>query len=187
MIAPVQSTRSGDIITVVFDNDIATEIPCPPALIGNPVARLIAEAAAWRTKPTPPYVLRDCLPEHEADLQELLASMPVEGRFDCEPGWYRLVAEAWRAMRRADPVCIVTEVKQKVGELRISCRNGAGELDTAFFQHCVIVRDASARTCEWCAGETDAAAGVGSPSRLCDNCRDFSVRWGEAWREGENG
>lgn len=148
MIAPVQSTRSGDIITVIFDNDIATEIPCPPALIGNPVARLIAEAAAWRTKPTLPYVLRDCPPEHEADLQELLTSMPATGSFGCEPGWYGLIATAWRAMRELDPACTVTEVKQKCGELRISCRNGAGELDTALFQHCVIVRDASARTCE---------------------------------------
>ena len=180
---PVESTRSGKIITVLFGNGAIVEIPCPAALIGNPVARLIAEAAVWRTRPTPPCELRDCPPEYEADLRELLASMPAEGSFDCEPGWYGLVATAWRGMREQDPKCTVNEVKQKCGELRISVRSGTGELDSQLFAHCVTARDQSARTCEWCAGETDAAAGVGSPSRLCTACRDFDRRWNDAWRE----
>lgn len=184
MIAPIESTRSGNAITVRFEDGTVAELPCPPALIGNPIARLLVDIERWRTRPTRPWQLLDCPPEHAADLRELLASMPEgEQYLSIEPGWYGLVAEAWREAKAVNAGVRCVEVKEKRGELRVYLRDENLGLSGQFgaVQQRALV--ASERTCEWCAGETGAEPGYGHPSRLCVDCRDFSARWDAAWRE----
>lgn len=186
MSRPVESIRTGNIIRVRFEGGRTVELPCHAALIGNPIARQIEEWDRWRTteRPRPPLRLLDA-GEHEADLRELLAAMPEEDRFlSIEPGWYGLVVQCWRQLRRIDPTCVVAEVKEKDGELRISACDQDGKPVARFGGPIGWARKQSLRTCEWCAGSipTDAAR-PGRPSRLCRPCREFAEAWERA-REG---
>ncbi|MEC4612865.1 hypothetical protein ACFWXB_13955 [Tsukamurella tyrosinosolvens] len=180
MIRPVESTRTGNTITVTFEDGVAAELPCPAALIGNPVARQIEEWGRWYSaeRPRPPWRLRDA-GEHEADLLEMLAAMPAGDRYlSIEPGWYAPTVQCWRQLRYIDPTCIVTEVKEKWSELRISACDQDGQLVARFGGPIGWATKQSIRTCEWCGGTipTDAAR-PGRPSRLCGPCREFAEAW----------
>jgi hypothetical protein len=184
MIHPVESTRpSPELIWVRFSDDSSAEIACPAALIGNPIARYIDGWNVYRGER--PWRLLDA-GEHDADLLELLAAMPEDDRYlSIEPGWYPLVAQAWRQFKQIDPDCVVAEVKEKFGELRVSTVLTDDRARST--RHGLAIgwaRKQSLRACEWCAGavETDAAQ-PGRPSRLCAPCRTFHEAWNAAWSE----
>ncbi len=184
MIRPVESTRTGDLIRVQFEDGRVVELPCPAALIGNPVARQIEGWSRWYTaeRPRPPWRLLDG-GEHVTDLQELLAAMPEADRYlSIEPGWYGLAAQCWRQLRRIDPTCVVGEVKTKDSELRIAAYDNDRQVVARFGGPIGWARKQSLRTCEWCAGSipTDAAR-PGRPSRLCGSCSTFAEAWARAW------
>lgn len=182
MTRPVKSTRAGNVIRVEFEDGRVAELPCHAAMIGNPIAREISGWAVYRRQE--PWRLLDG-GEHEADLQEMLAAMPDEDRFlDIEPGWHALTVQCWRQLRQIDPTCIVTEVKEKWAELRISACDKDGQPVARFGGPIGWARKQSLRTCEWCGGSipTDAAR-PGRPSRLCGPCREFAEAWERA-REG---
>lgn len=185
MTRPVKSTRTGNIITVRFEDGIVAELACPAAMIGNPIAREIEKWRRWRTteRPRPPWRLLDA-GEHEAELRELLAAMPEADRFlSIEPGWYALAARCWRQLKQIDPECVVGDVKEKWAELRISACDKDGKPVARFSGPIGWARKQSIRTCEWCGGPvaTDAAR-PGRPSRLCGPCRAFAEAWDLAWK-----
>lgn len=180
---PVESTRTGNIITVTFEDGIVAELPCPAALIGNPIARQIEQWDRWYTTECvfPPWRLLDG-GEYEADLLEMLEAMPEADRYlSIEPGWYALTAQCWRQLKQIDPTCIVTEVKEKWAELRISAYDKDRQVVARFGGPIGWATKQSLRTCEWCARSipTDAAR-PGRPSRLCGPCREFAEAWERA-------
>lgn len=182
MTRPVESTRTGNVIRVEFEDGRVAELPCHAALIGNPIAREISGWAAYRRQE--PWRLLDA-GEHEAELRELLAAMPEADRLlSIEPGWYGLAAQCWRQLKKIDPACIVTEVKEKFGDLRIAAYDRDRQVVARFGGPIGWACKQSIRTCEWCAGSipTDAAR-PGRPSRLCGPCREFAEAWARA-REG---
>lgn len=181
MIRPVESTRTGSVIRVQFEDRRTAELTCPAALIGNPIAREIEGWAVYRRQQ--PWRLLDA-GEHEADLQEMLTAMPAEDRFlSIEPGWYALTVQCWRQLRQIDPTCVVGEVKTKDSELRIAAYDVHRQPVARFGGPIGWARKQSIRTCEWCAGPVPAVHLEGGQRRLCGPCREFEEMW-ELAREG---
>ncbi|GAA4676641.1 hypothetical protein [Gordonia humi] len=181
MTRALESTRTGNVIRVEFEDGRVAELPCHAALIGNPIARQISGWAVYRRQE--PWRLLDA-GEHAAELREMLAAMPEADRFlSIGPGWYALTAQCWRQLKKIDPECVVGEVKSKFGELRISACDQDGQPVARFGGPIGWARKQSLRTCEWCAGRIPAVHRGDGQRRLCRPCRDFAEAWALA-REG---
>ncbi|KXP08796.1 hypothetical protein AXK60_09020 [Tsukamurella pseudospumae] len=175
----MESTRTGNLFIVLFEDGRVAELPCPAALIGDPIAREIEDWGRWHAteRPRPPWRLLDA-GEHEADLREMLAAMPAEDRFlSIEPGWYGLAVQCWRQLRRIDPNVLVAEVKSKDGELRIAAYDQDRQVVARFGGPIGWARKQSLRTCEWCA-EPVPAVYLDSQRRLCPSCGEFAEGMG---------
>ncbi|MDO3110430.1 hypothetical protein [Mycobacteroides abscessus] len=179
---PIESTRpSPGVIQVRFSDGSTSEIACPAAVIGNPIAREIAvfDCTPWR--------LRDA-GELEPELQQIVDRIPATwpGRLDVEPGWYQLVLDTHRQLSAIASDYAPRSIRQRWCELRYRPWHDDEAVRQELVTVAVTARARSKRVCEWCSGATDPAEtpnGAGWLRRLCEPCAAFREAWEAAWLE----
>lgn len=84
--------------------------------------------------------LIDLLPsdagEYSDDLLDVLGRFPQGWlpMIDCGPGWYRIIADTNRKMRRLAPDYVIHQIKEKFGGLRYYWGAGENQLDPTLLQ-----------------------------------------------------
>lgn len=185
---PVESSRTGNVITVRYGNGASVEVECPPKLIGDPIGRFIDWGAVWMQRERR-WRLLDA-GEFAGELQEMVGRMPAGKRYleDVEPGWYPIVVRCWRQMKVYEPDVVAVEVKEKLGELRIAVATEDPALRALHGLAIGWARKQSRRTCQLCSGcasPNDDGLRPGRPTRLCPSCRAFLDRSDAAGRDAD--
>ncbi|SLJ23909.1 Uncharacterised protein [Mycobacteroides abscessus subsp. abscessus] len=181
-VRPIESMRpSPTLIRVWFSDDSTAEIPCPAAVIGNPIEREIAalELVPWQ--------LRDA-GELEPALAAIIDRIPAtwQARLDVEPGWYQLVIATHRQLLAVAPDYQPLVIRQRWCELRLRPWHEDEAVRRELVTVAVAARERSRGICEWCSGPTDPAEtqnGAGWLLRLCPPCGQLREDWNSAWLE----